>query len=345
MSTVHKIKVLIIDDSALIRKVLRDSISAQPDMEVIAAAADPYVAVEKMKTHRPDVITLDIEMPRMDGLTFLRKLMAQHPIPVIILSSLSKRGSEISLRALEYGAVDLFSKDELQVHAEGSANDKLIESIRGAGNAHVQRKSKAIRVAALTSPLPALKSVTNKIVVMGASTGGTTALHDVVTKLPANAPGVVIVQHMPELFTRYFAERLNTLSAMRVKEAEQDDAVVPGKVLIAPGNKHVKLLRKNGSIVVQLWDGPAVNRHKPSVDVLFESAAEQLGNAAIGVLLTGMGKDGANGMLSMKKRGAFTIAQDEATSIVYGMPKEAVRLKAVDKILPLQAIPSEIINQ
>ena len=337
----NKIKVLVIDDSALVRKVLRESINAQDDMEVIGMAADPYIAVEKMRLQKPDVITLDVEMPRMDGLTFLKQLMTQHPVPVIIVSSLSYTGGEVAVRALELGAVDIFLKEDIRLVRKDDARlQSLVEMIRAARKATVRKHAKT------PIPVPELPRVrtSEKIIVLGASTGGTVAIQEILSALPANSPGMVIVQHMPKDFTMHFANRLNDISAMPVKEVEDGDRVLHGKVLIAPGDKHVQLVCYGSTIMVRTWDGPLVNRHKPSVDVLFESAAQQLGKNAIGVILTGMGKDGANGLLSMKKSGAFTIAQDEASCIVYGMPKEAVKLNAVDKILPLSKIPYELLN-
>ena len=344
MTTENKIKLLVIDDSAMMRKIMRGWISHQPDMEVIAVAADPFIAVEKMKQQKPDVITLDIEMPRMDGLTFLRKLMSQHPIPVIVLSSLARKGSDVSIRALEYGAVDVFLKEDLQLMPSNIYNlERLIDSIRAAGQSRVKRlSSPSTGERRLIKELSTIET-TDKVIVLGASTGGTTAIHDIVSSLPVNSPGMVIVQHMPKAFTRDFANRLNELSELTIKEAEDGDVVLPGKVFIAPGDRHVQLVREGAKTIIRTWDGPHINRHKPSVDVLFESAADQLGKNCIGVLLTGMGKDGAKGMLSMKMRGAYTIAQDEASSVVYGMPKEAVKLNAVDKVLPLDQIPHELV--
>lgn len=345
MSTSNKIKVLIVDDSALVRKVLREWINAQEDMMVLGTAANPYVAVEKMKIQKPDVITLDIEMPRMDGLTFLRKLMSQHPVPVIIVSSLSQKGSEVAIRALEYGAIDIFLKDDIRVISQETQRyELLIDRIRAAGQARIKRA-----VAPVSHDRKELKelstvSTSEKIVVLGASTGGTTAIHDITSVLPLNTPGMVIVQHMPKSFTKLFANRLNELSALSIKEAEDGDRVLSGKVLIAPGDRHLKIVRQGATVIVETWDGPPVNRHRPSVDVLFESAADQLGKNAIGVLLTGMGKDGAAGLLAIRNKGAFTIAQDEESAVVYGMPKEAARLNAAAAILPLAQIPHEILK-
>ncbi|RAW00763.1 chemotaxis response regulator protein-glutamate methylesterase [Pseudochryseolinea flava] len=337
-----KIKVLVIDDAALVRKTLREWINAQEDMEVIGVAADPYIAVDKMRVQKPDVITLDIEMPRMDGLTFLRKLMEQHPIPVIIVSSLTS--AAVAVKAMEYGAVDVFLKDNIRVVSnDHSGYDSLVSRIRVAHQARIKRlKPSAIQI----NPVHELNKIgtSDKIIVLGASTGGTTAIHNILSALPIDTPGMVIVQHMPREFTKHFAARLNELSVLTVKEAEDGERVLPGKVLICPGGIHVKVLRHGATTVVKLWDGEPVNLHKPSVDVLFDSAADQLGKNCIGVLLTGMGKDGAQGLLAMKKKGAFTIAQDEATSVVYGMPKEAAKLNAVDKILPLENIPNELVT-
>ncbi|HYF69524.1 MAG TPA: chemotaxis response regulator protein-glutamate methylesterase [Ohtaekwangia sp.] len=336
-----KIKVLVIDDAALVRKVMRDCINSQKDMEVMGMAADPYIAVEKMKIQKPDVITLDVEMPRMDGLTFLKQLMTQHPVPVIIVSSLSRTGGEVAVRALELGAVDIFLKEDIRLVSKDDVRlQQLVEMIRTAGKAKVRKHTKALLP---VSELLAVRT-SEKIIVLGASTGGTVAIQEIVSALPANSPGMVIVQHMPKDFTMYFANRLNEMSAMSVKEAEEGDRVLPGKVLIAPGDRHVQLMRYGATIMIRTWDGPLVNRHKPSIDVLFESAAQQVGRNGIGVLLTGMGKDGANGLLSMKKSGALTIAQDEASCIVFGMPKEAIKLNAADKVLPLSEIPYELLN-
>jgi two-component system chemotaxis response regulator CheB len=342
MSCEYRIKVLVIDDAALVRKTLREWINAQPDMEVIGVAADPYIAVDKMRIQKPDVITLDIEMPRMDGLTFLRKLMEQHPVPVIVVSSLTS--AEVAVKALEYGAVDIFLKDDIRVvRNDESGYEALMSRIRSAYQARIKKVNPSIRPVNHVHELSVI-STTHKVIVLGASTGGTTAIHHILAALPINTPGIVIVQHMPREFTKYFAARLNELSILSVKEAEDGDSVIPGQVLICPGGIHIRLLRQGARTIVKLWDSPPVNLHKPSVDVLFASAAEQLGKNGIGVILTGMGKDGAQGLLSMKAKGAFTIAQDEATSIVYGMPKEAVRLNAVDKIMPLEHIPNELVN-
>lgn len=347
MSTAKKIKVLIIDDSALVRRTLKACIESADDLEVVGVAANPYIAVEKMKQQKPDVITLDIEMPRMDGLTFLRKLMSQHPIPVLVLSSLTQKGSEVAFRSFQYGAVDVILKEDINLVSSNEAGLAiLLEKIRSAGKANIKRhiQAKELEVKPIKSDLTTIKT-TDKIIVMGASTGGTQALEHIISALPINTPGTVIVQHMPKMFTKHFADRLNNHSVLTVKEAEEGDTVVPSKVLIAPGDQHVILVRQGAQIVVKYWKGPEVNGHKPSVDVLFESAAKQLGQNAIGVLLTGMGKDGAKGLLSLQEAKAHTIAQDRETSVVFGMPGEAVKLGAARKVLPLDLIPQALINQ
>lgn len=343
MTPDEKLKVLVIDDSALVRKVLRMWIGEQADMEVMAVASDPIIAVEKMKQQRPDVITLDIEMPRMDGLTFLRKLMTQHPIPVVVVSSLSRQGGEVAMKALEYGAVDIFLKDDIMlVTNDDTRRNMLMSKIRAAGQSRARSINRANTPVALPGQELVRVSASNKVIVLGASTGGTNAILEVLQQMPGNSEGIVIVQHMPKAFTKLFADRLNELSALTVKEAEEGDRVVPGRVLIAPGDRHVLLHRSGNQVTVRLSDAPHVNLHKPSVDVLFFSAAEQLGKNAIGVLLTGMGSDGAKGLLAVKNAGGFTIAQDEQTSVVYGMPKEAVKLNAAAKVLPLGSIAGEL---
>ena len=341
----NKIKVLVIDDSALVRRILRNWINGQVDTEVISTAADPYIAVEKIRVEKPDVITLDIEMPRMDGLTFLRQLMAQHPIPVIIVSSLSAKNSEVAFRAFDLGAVGIFQKEDIRlVSKDNDRMEVLLDMIRVAGRSTIKRQNNIEALRPAHRPELTKIKTSDKVIVMGASTGGTNAIREIVCALPVTCPGMVIVQHMPKDFTKQFAMRLDELSPLSVKEVEDGDRVTMGRVLIAPGDKHIQLVRQGVTVLVRTWNGPLVNRHKPSVDVLFESAAQQLCKNAIGVLLTGMGKDGAAGLLSMKKSGAYTIAQDEATSIVYGMPREAVKLNAVDKVLPLFDIPEELLK-
>jgi two-component system chemotaxis response regulator CheB len=346
-----RIRVLIVDDSAVVRQTLRSVLSSDPEIDVIATAGDPFVAAERIAEQVPDVITLDIEMPRMDGLTFLKKIMSQHPIPVVICSSLADEGTQSALRALEYGAVEIITKPRLgtkQFLEESRVT--LCQAVKGAAavKPRILRSGHTVEpkltADAILSPATrAMAETTEKVVVIGASTGGTEALKTVLEALPADTPGIVIVQHMPELFTRAFANRLNRLCNITVKEAESDDTVIRGRALIAPGNHHLLLKRSGARYYVEIKDGPLVCRHRPSVDVLFRSAARYAGRNVVGVILTGMGDDGARGMLEMKQAGAMTIAQDEATSVVFGMPKEAIKLGGVDKVLPLGAVASAIL--
>jgi two-component system chemotaxis response regulator CheB len=346
-----KIRVLIVDDSAVVRQTLSEVLSSDPDIEIMGTAADPFVAAERISDEVPDVITLDIEMPRMDGLTFLQKIMAQHPIPVVICSSLAEEGAESALRALEYGAVDIITKPRLgskQFIEESEIT--ICQIVKAAAGARVHTiqprrvvEPKLTADAILSPATHAMAETTEKVVVIGASTGGTEALKTVLETLPSDAPGIVIVQHMPELFTRAFANRLDTMCSITVKEAESNDTVLRGRALIAPGNHHLLLKRSGARYYVDLKEGPLVCRHRPSVDVLFRSAARYAGRNAVGVILTGMGDDGANGMLEMKQAGASTIAQDEATCVVFGMPNEAIKRNAVDTILPLEAIARAIV--
>jgi len=351
----NKIKVLIIDDSAVVRQTLTDILSSDHQIDVIGAAADPYIAAEKIKDIIPDVITLDIEMPRMDGLTFLKKLMTQYPLPVVICSSLTEANSETTLKALEYGAVDIIQKPKLGIKQFLEESKIIIcDAVKAAAKVKPKKLNHPVSfqvppklsadVIIKKSVSKAMIETTEKVVVIGASTGGTEALKEFLEMLPENAPGMVVVQHMPEHFTRAFANRLNTLCRVTVKEAENDDTVIRGRVLIAPGNKHTLLKRSGARYYVEVKDGPLVSRHRPSVDVLFRSAARYAGKNAIGVIMTGMGDDGAKGMLEMKEAGAFNIAQDEASCVVFGMPKEAIKLNAVDRIVPLKGIASLILN-
>jgi two-component system chemotaxis response regulator CheB len=349
-----KIKVLIIDDSALVRQTLKKILSSDSEIEVIGTAPDPFIAADKIRHEIPDVITLDIEMPRMDGITFLQKVMSQYPIPVVICSALTDAGSEITLKALEYGAVDIIQKpkqfakqflEEYSLHicdvvkAAAYAKIKKITKIK-----EVEPKLTADAVLAKPSRNVAIQT-TEKVVVVGASTGGTEALRIFLEALPWDAPGIVIVQHMPEHFTTAFAKRLDGLCRVSVKEAENNDSVLRGHVLIAPGNRHTLLKRSDSRYYVEVTDGPLVCRHRPSVDVLFRSAARYAGSNAVGVIMTGMGDDGARGMLEMKEAGAaLNIAQDEATSIVFGMPNEAIKRGAIDKVLPLEAIAAAVLR-
>lgn len=355
----EKIKVLIIDDSALVRKTLGEILGSDPGIEVIATAADPYIAVNKIKEEVPDVITLDIEMPRMDGLTFLKKLMSQHPIPVVVISTLTEKGADSALLALEYGAVEIIEKPKVKTRELlEKIKIELCDKVKAAALALVKRKTAQhfLRANDLTPKYDAdavlrmpvnssLIQTTDSVIAVGASTGGTEALRRFLEGMPVDAPGIVIVQHMPEIFTRQFAKRLNEICRITVKEAEDGDAVINGFVLIAPGNKHLLLKRNGARYFVELKDGPLVNRHKPSVDVLFRSVARYAGKNAIGIIMTGMGDDGAKGLLEMKDAGAFTIAQDEKSCVVFGMPKEAIKLNGVDKILPLTEISGFIISK
>lgn len=346
------IRVLIVDDSAVVRQTLSELLSSDPDIEVMGTAGDPFVAAERMRDEVPDVITLDIEMPRMDGLTFLKKLMSQHPIPVVICSSLADDGAQSTLKALEYGAVDIVTKPRLgtKQFLEDSRVE-ICEVVKAAARAKPRKllpshtvEPKLTADAILQPATHAMAETTEKVVVVGASTGGTEALRILLEAFPPDTPGIVIVQHMPELFTRAFANRLDTLCAITVKEAENNDTVIRGRALIAPGNHHLLLKRSGARYYVEIKDGPLVCRHRPSVDVLFRSAARYAGRNAVGAILTGMGDDGARGMLEMKQAGATTIAEDESTCIVFGMPKEAIKMGGVDKVLPLGSIASAILH-
>ncbi|MCB0351995.1 MAG: chemotaxis response regulator protein-glutamate methylesterase [Bdellovibrionales bacterium] len=334
------IKVLIVDDSAIVRQTLERELSADPEFEVLGTAPDPYIARDKIVRLKPDVITLDIEMPRMDGLSFLKKLMQHYPIPVVVVSSLAKQGSEVALEAIRSGAVEVLAKPG-PAYAVGDMGIELREKLKAAASVNMAVFKQKIDIPKNTPPKSAPRALiqtTDKVFVVGASTGGTQALEVFLTQLPANAPGTVIVQHMPAGFTRSFADRLNSLCQMEVKEAEDGDSIVPGKVLIAPGNQHMMVQRSGARYFVTVKDGPLVGRHRPSVDVLFKSAATFLGKNAIGILLTGMGKDGAQGMLAMKQAGSQNIVQDEQSCVVYGMPKAAFELEAAHFQLPLQEI-------
>jgi two-component system chemotaxis response regulator CheB len=345
-----KIRVLIVDDSALVRQTMKEILSADPEIEVMGAASDPFVAAERMEEQIPDVITLDIEMPKMDGLTFLQKIMSQHPIPVVICSSLAEQGAQSALRALDYGAVEIIAKPRVgtkQFLLE--SREMVCESVKAAAKVRVCKQTAGAVEPKLTADaiLPrmrgAMLETTEKVVVIGASTGGTEALRSLLEVMPPDAPGMVVVQHMPEVFTRAFANRLDGLCQISVKEAEANDTVLRGRALIAPGNHHLLLKRSGARYYVDIKDGPLVSRHRPAVDVLFRSAARYAGRNAVGVILTGMGDDGARGMLEMKEAGAATIAQDEATSVVWGMPNEAIKRGAVDLVLPLGSIAASIL--
>ena len=340
----QKIKVFIVDDSAIVRKIFSEEISKESDMEVIGTAPDPFVARDKIVQHKPDVMTLDIEMPRMDGLTFLKKLMKHYPLPVLIVSSLTPKGSKMAMEALEYGAVDVLSKPGSS-YSVGDMSAQLKEKIRAAARANLNRVSAPTPRQEPTGTITkALTETTQKLIAMGASTGGTEALKEVLVRMPQNSPGIVIVQHMPPLFTTAFAERLNRLCSIEVREGKDGDSVLNGQALIAPGNFHMLMRRSGSRYYVNIKDGPMVHHQRPAVDILFNSVAQYAGANAIGVILTGMGADGAQGMLRMKEGGAKTIAQDEASCVVFGMPKEAIKLGAVDRVVPLELIPQEIIH-
>ena len=339
------IKVLVVDDSALVRKVLTEELSRHSDIDVVGGAIDPYVARDKIVRLKPDVITLDVEMPRMDGLSFLAKLMKFYPMPVVIVSSLTPQNSQNAIRALELGAVDVICKPGSSLSAP-DISKTLVEAIRTAARAKVSRA--AIIEARDKESIPEYKiqlKTTHKIVAIGASTGGTIAIEKLLTTLPTNIPGILVVQHMPEYFTGSFAERLNSICKIEVREAKDGDTAVPGLALIAPGGQHMLLERSGAYYQVRIKGGPMVHHQRPSVDVLFHSVAKQAGANAIGVLLTGMGSDGAEGLLAMKDNKAYTIAQDEASCVVFGMPGEAVKLGAACEVLPLSDISGRIIKR
>ncbi|MEF2074240.1 protein-glutamate methylesterase/protein-glutamine glutaminase [Consotaella aegiceratis] len=362
-ATGQKIKVLIVDDSASVRTTMSNILSEDPDIEVMATASDPYVAAEKIRREVPDVIFLDIEMPRMDGITFLRKIMAQRPIPIVICSSLTAEGSDAMMQALEAGAVDVVTKPRVDTtQFLNESRMRLCDVAKAAAHARVSGIKKAVPKftvetklmadvmipplsAARRTTLRASLPTTEPVVCIGASTGGTEALAVLLRSLPATSPGIVIVQHMPEKFTGAFAKRLNSMCAVEVREAMDGDPVMPGRVLLAPGNRHMMLTRNGRKYQVKIAEGPYVCRHRPSVDVLFRSASQSAGANALGVLMTGMGDDGARGLLEMREMGSFTIAQDEATSVVYGMPKEAVERGAARLVLPLTKIGAEVLRQ
>lgn len=349
----NKIKVLIIDDSAVARMIFNELLPHDPRIEVVGTAHDPIIARQKIAKLKPDVLTLDIEMPRMNGLTFLEELMATNPIPVVMVSSLTESGCDMTIRALELGAVDFVTKPRIDIVPELPT---IVEEITGKIRAAAVADVRAPRVTALARmkrisssqengfPFPSSIRTTCKVVAIGASTGGVEAIKEIMLQMPTDTPGIVVVQHMPEKFTRNFAERLNQICSIEVKEAEDGDMVIPGKALIAPGNYHM-LLKNNGTDnYVEINNRPLVNRHRPSVDVLFKSVAETAGKKAIGVILTGMGNDGARGLKDMRDAGAYTIAQDESTSIVFGMPKEAIGMNAVDEVAPLYLIKEKIFS-
>ncbi|MBN1697252.1 MAG: chemotaxis response regulator protein-glutamate methylesterase [Spirochaetales bacterium] len=352
----NRIKVLVVDDSALVRQTMTDILASDREIEVMGVAADPFIAANKMKQEAPDVIILDVEMPKMDGITFLKNIMSQHPIPVVICSSQTEKGSENALRAMDYGAVEIIEKPKLGTKAfieeskiricdaVKAARVAKMKNVQASTDYQVQPKLSADAVLARPKPHTIIKT-TEKIVVLGASTGGTEAIRIFLEALPLDTPGIVIVQHMPEQFTTAFSDRLNSLCRITVKEAEDNDTVVPGRALIAPGNRHTLLRRSGARYYVEVKDGPLVSRHRPSVDVLFRSAARYCGKNAVGVIMTGMGDDGAHGLKEMKDAGAYTIAQDEASCVVFGMPNEAIKLGAVDRVIPLRGIAGAVIHR
>ncbi len=356
----NKIKVMIVDDSALVRQLVTQAISREPSIEVIGTAQDPLFASDKLRSQWPDVFVLDIEMPRMDGLTFLKKIMAERPTPVIICSSLAETGAQVTMEALAAGAVNIITKPKINLKSflEDSSND-IVGAIKAAARANIKALQ---RVTSATAAIPnrpkntadvmlpntahqgaRMYGTTDKLIAIGTSTGGTQALEAVLTRLPGTCTGTVIVQHMPEKFTAMFAERLNGLCQLQVKEAKDGDRVRPGIALIAPGGRHMMVKRSGAQYYVEVKDGPLVNRHKPSVDVLFRSVAQVAGKNALGIIMTGMGDDGARGLKEMRDAGASTLAEDESTCVVFGMPKEALKMGATDRSVPLDRIPQEII--
>ena len=344
------IRVLVVDDSALIRSVLREIIGSQPDMEVVGVAPDPIVAREMIRRLDPDVLTLDVEMPKMDGLDFLEKLMRLRPMPVVMVSTLTERGSEITMRALELGAVDFVTKPKISIeHGMQEYADVIADKIRAAARARIRRHAPpaASGTAAAPALLPALGNPltsSEKLIIIGASTGGTEAIKEFLMQMPPDCPGILIVQHMPEGFTRSFAQRLDGLCRISVAEATHGERVLPGHAYLAPGHSHLLLARSGANYVTALDQGPAVNRHRPSVDVLFRSAALYAGKNAVGVILTGMGRDGAAGMLEMRQAGAWNVAQDEASCVVFGMPREAIAAGATHETGPLKELPGMVLG-
>jgi two-component system, chemotaxis family, protein-glutamate methylesterase/glutaminase len=350
-----RIKVLIVDDSAVVRQTLTSILESDPHIEVMGSASDPFFAAKKIQNEVPDVITLDIEMPRMDGLTFLKKIMGQHPIPVVVISSLTSEGTETGMKALEFGALEIITKPQMNTKQFiEESKIRICDAVKAAAMSRIKRKTfvevtvqpklSADAVIPITKNSKAMIKTTETIISVGASTGGTDAIQIFLQSMPLDCPGILIVQHMPEFFTRSFANRLNDIAKISVKEAENGDSVIRGRALIAPGNHHMLLKRSGAKYYVEIKDGPLVNRHRPSVDVLFRSTARYAGINAIGVIMTGMGDDGAKGLLEMKEVGAYTIAQDEKSCIVFGMPNEAIKLGAADKVLPLDQIAAHAIK-
>jgi two-component system chemotaxis response regulator CheB len=345
-----KIKVLIVDDSRMIRDVLTDILKDQPDIEVVGAAADAFEARDMIKSLNPDVITLDVEMPKMNGLEFLDKLMRAKPMPVVMISAATERGSEVTFRALELGAVDFVTKPKLNEQTPDDYGDTIAEKIRAAKSARLKPPRRVNPEDTVTMPavvpkrpIPRGVKTSDRVIAVGASTGGTEAIREFLLGMPQDCPGIVIVQHMPENFTKMFAERLNGLCSINVKEAEHNDPIMPGCCYIAPGGKHLWVKRDEGQLLCKLSTEPPMNLHRPSVDFLFLSCAKFLGADAIGVIMTGMGKDGAKGMLEMKGKGSWNIAQDEASSVIFGMPREAIELGAVHEVAPLNRLREKVL--
>jgi two-component system chemotaxis response regulator CheB len=336
------VRVLIVDDSAIVRKIFCSELSRDPEIEVVGTAPDPFIARDKILNLKPDVITLDVEMPRMDGITFLKKLMKHYPIPTVVVSSLTQKGGELAMEALDAGAVEVMCKPGTS-YTVGDMSVELIGKIKAASFVKLVKKVESSTAVAKPKKL-SMSKTTNKVLAIGASTGGTQALTEILKVLPRNTAGTVIVQHMPENFTRSFANRLNDICDMEVSEAKDGDSVIPGRALIAPGNFHMMLARSGAKYYVRVKKGPLVNRHRPSVGVLFNSVAKYAGANAVGVILTGMGNDGAEGMLQMKQNGAQTIAQDEKSCVVFGMPKEAIKMGGVNIIKSLDKIPAQILS-
>ena len=343
-----KIKVVIVDDSALIRSVMTEIVNSQPDMEVVGVAPDPLVARELIKRTNPDVLTLDVEMPKMDGLDFLEKLMRLRPMPVLMVSSLTERGSEITMRALELGAVDFVTKPKISIQSGMREYTELIaDKIRGASRARIKPRTLQAAAGGGATPLPQLRSPltsSEKLIIIGASTGGTEAIREFLMQMPSDCPGILIAQHMPEGFTTSFARRLDSLCKISVVESAGNERVLPGHAYIAPGHSHLLLTRSGANYMTKIEQTEPVNRHRPSVDVLFRSAAQAAGKNAVGVILTGMGKDGAQGMLEMKNAGAYNFAQDEASCVVFGMPREAIAIGAAHEVAALSALPGLVLG-
>ncbi len=350
-----KIRVMIVDDSAFVRQTLSTILNSDASIEVVATAADPIFAARKLTTCDPDVITLDLEMPRMNGLTFLKRLMSEYPLPVVVISSLTEKSMELVHKALEYGAVDVVTKPNLAMADTYKESAILFcDTVKAAAHARIARKKIDYRNDVIIPKLTVdnmlelsrssinIKNTTDKIIVIGASTGGTTALEEFLKAMPPDCPGIAIVQHMPEVFTRSFADRLNSICGITIREASNGDLLTPGKALIAPGNHHIMVVNSGAKYAIEVKDGPLINRHRPSVDVLFRSAANTAGPNAVGIIMTGMGDDGARGLLEMKNSGAYTIAQNEESCVVFGMPKSAINLDAVSVILPLNKIASHV---